>query len=100
MKLIEIEDLYRFHSLGTIVWSPDGERGMFLKWKISREDYGYEAGIWLVEDGAVRQLGDEPCTGLVCWIDPENILFSTSITSGMPCHIGSLAGKLAAVQFK
>ncbi len=100
MKLIEIEDLYRFHSLGNIVWSPDGERGMFLKWKISREDNGYEAGIWLVEDGAVRQLGDEPCTGLVCWIDPENILFSTSITSGMPCHIGSLAGKLAAVQFK
>jgi dipeptidyl aminopeptidase/acylaminoacyl peptidase len=80
MKKIEIDDLYRFYSLGDISWSPDGELGVFLKWRIDRESNGYLAGLYLISDGNVTELKGEAgcCTGPVCWIEGHKLLFGVA----------------------
>lgn len=78
MRAIEIDDLYRFHSLGTPMWSPDGTLGLFLKWEADQEMNGYTARIWAVTDsgqGEALQLSEESCTGLFCWTEDGRLLF-------------------------
>ncbi|MBS6951698.1 MAG: S9 family peptidase [Enterocloster asparagiformis] len=81
MRAIEIDDLYRFHSLGTPMWSPDGAWGVFLKWEMNRELNEYAARIWAVPGdgrGEARMMTDRPCAGVMCWTGDGRLLFESA----------------------
>lgn len=102
MRAIEIDDLYRFHSLGTPMWSPDGAWGVFLKWEMDRELNKYTARIWAVPgdgQGPARMMTDRPCAGLMCWAEDGRLLFeadggagSANRAAGVPAPAEPLTG--------
>ena len=77
MKKISIESIYEWYSLGGLCQSPKGEKGAFLKWRAIRKENGYKASAWIVQNGKVRQVTEEICTGFLLWQDERRILIST-----------------------
>lgn len=73
MRRIEIEDLYRFHSLGSPLLGKDG-RGICLKWRPDRERNGYRAGLWSFSHKGLKLLGRERYTGLISFLRNGRVL--------------------------
>lgn len=73
MRGIEIEDLYRFYSLGRPLLG-EGGRGVCLKWRPDREENGYRAGLWSLKDGVFEPVGEEIYTGLISFLRNGRVL--------------------------
>ena len=75
MKPVELNDILTYRFLSGLRFSPGGKRAAFVVSAADEEGKGYEATLWLYENGAVRQLTALGQERSFAWLDDERLLF-------------------------
>lgn len=74
-KPIEIEDFYRFAFLSGLNYAPSGEKAVFVKSWMNKEENKYESDLYLFKDNKSLPLTSDKETSLYIFDNEETILF-------------------------
>jgi len=80
MEKIVYRDLYQFHFLSDVVYSPDGTHAVFTKSNASEEKNGYTSELWLLDPvtGDHRRLTNGGGERRAFWLDDRTVAFSAN----------------------
>ena len=75
MKGLCIDQFFTYKFLSNLRWSPDGKRAAFTVTVANKEENGYDAFLYLLENGAVKQLTALGSEKGAFWEDDTHLLF-------------------------
>lgn len=77
MEPVKYTDLYQFHFLSDIRFSPDGAFAVFARGYASEEKNGYKSEVWLMDiaDSSLRKLTTGGEERAPFWLDEKTVIF-------------------------
>ena len=90
MKAVAIDDVLKFRYLAQPTFSPEGKSAAFVLTEADRKANGYRSFLYLLRDGAVRQLTSFGKESSFRYLDEDTILFPGCREEKAEGEIGSI----------
>lgn len=80
MKILAMDDFYKYRFLSGITYAPAGKAAAFVAAQACPEDNTYQSHIWVYEAGKMRRLTGLGQENSFVWQDDEHLLFTARRT--------------------